>query len=167
MKTSYKLTLCAILSALATLSFVIESLFPPFVLPGARMGISNIFILITAVLLGWKYSLITLTVKVLLGSLFAGNFSAILYSLPAGLLSLSIELLLLYFANKVSIVCISVSGAVINITAQNLIFCLITGTPEYLSYLPYLALTGIFAGLTVGFATYLILKKIVKIKKKA
>ncbi|MBQ3116219.1 MAG: Gx transporter family protein, partial [Clostridia bacterium] len=141
-------------------SFVLEGLFPPFVLPGARMGVSNIFILLSAMILGWKYALATFVVKVTLGSLFSGNFLAIIYSLPAGILSLVIELTLIYFIRRVSIVCVSVVGAVVNVTGQNLIFCLITKTPEYLSYLPYLTLTATFAGLTIGFATYLILKKL-------
>ena len=38
-----KLTLCSIYSALAIISFVIENLFPPLFLPGARMGVSNVF----------------------------------------------------------------------------------------------------------------------------
>ncbi|MBE7061628.1 MAG: Gx transporter family protein [Clostridiales bacterium] len=163
MKTSYKITLCAILCSLAVISFIIENLFPPFVLPGARMGVSNIFILLSAMILGWKYSIATLVVKVLLGSLFSGNFSAVMYSLPAGLIALAIELILIYATKRVSIVCVSVAGAVINVTVQNVIFCLITDTPEYLSYLPYLALTSIFAGLTIGFATYLILRKVKKL----
>lgn len=160
MGTSRKLVLCAILSTLAVLSFVLEGLFPPLILPGARMGVSNIFILLSAMILGWKYSIATLVIKVTLGSLFSGNFSAIIYSLPAGMIALSIELLLIYLTKRVSIVCISVTGAVINVAGQNVMFCLITKTTEYLAYLPYLILTAIFAGLIVGFTTYLILKKL-------
>ena len=88
------------------------------------MGISNIFILLTAVILGGKYGFSVLIVKTVLGSLFAGNISAVIYSLPSGAVALTLELLLLRFSNRVSVVAISVLGAVINSVGQNLTFCL-------------------------------------------
>lgn len=155
---TYKITLCAILCALATTTFIIESLFPPLFLPGARMGISNVFILVCLIILGGKYAYITLAVKVLLGSLLSGNFFAVVYALPAGVISLTVEFLLLRFTQKVSVIAISVAGAVINTTMQNITFCLITSTTEYLYFLPYLSLIAIFGGLVVGFAVYFIIK---------
>lgn len=156
--TIHKLTACALLSALATLSFIIEGLFPPLILPGARMGVSNVFILLSALVLGSVYGYATLAIKVILGSLLSGNVTGVLYALPAGLFALTTELLAINFIKKVSVVSVSVLGAVINITAQNVIFCLVTQTTEYLSYVPYLSLIGIIGGLTVGFAVYLIIK---------
>ena len=154
----FKVTLCAILSALGTIAFTIEGLFPPLFLPGARLGVSNIFILLAAIILGGKYAFITLMVKTVLGSLFAGNLSMILYSLPAGAIALTVELIIIYIIRKTSVVAVSVGGAVINTTVQNVIFCLITGASEYLAYLPYLALISVVSGLFVGFAVYLILR---------
>ena len=153
-----KIVLCGILSALSTIAFIIEGLFPPLFLPGARIGVSNVFILLTVILLGVKYGYVTLSVKVLLGSLLSGNFFSAVYALPAGLVSLTIEILLFYFTKKISIIAISVAGAVFNTIIQNFIFCLITNTVEYLSYLPYLALVGVLGGVTVGLAVYLIIK---------
>lgn len=155
-----KITTCAVLSSLALISFMLENLLPPLLLPGARLGLSNIFILLSSLVLGWGYGYATLLVKVTLGSIFAGNFSALLYSLPAGILSLSIELLLIFLVKRVSIVATSIAGATLNITVQNLVFCLITGYQEYLSYLPYLSLIGIGSGLIVGLVTHLIIKKV-------
>ncbi len=150
--------MCAILSALATVSFIIESLFPPLFLPGARMGVSNIFILLCAIIIDSKCAFIALTVKTCLGSLLTGNPFAIIYSLPAGIFSLSVQLALIFLTKKISIVCASVFGAVLNVFTQNVIFCLVTNTVAYLAYSPYLALTGILGGLVVGFAVYLIIK---------
>jgi heptaprenyl diphosphate synthase len=156
----YKISLTGLFSALATIAFVIENLFPPLLMPGARIGVSNIFILLATVTLGATSGFITLTIKILLGSLFAGNVSSALYSLPAGLISLTLECLLLFKIKNVSLPAISVAGAVINTTVQNTVFCLITKVPEFFFYLPYLALVGVISGLTVGFTVYLIIKKI-------
>ena len=73
---------------------------------------------------------------------------------------MAIELILIYFTKKISIVAISVLGSVVNVTVQNLTFCLVGKSIEYLSYLPYLALIGIVAGIVVGFTVYLAIKKI-------
>ena len=127
-----KLTLCSIYSALAIISFVIENLFPPLFLPGARMGVSNVFILICLITLGPKYAVISLILKTTLGSIISGNAFAIVYSLPSGLIALTVETLALYLMKKVSILATSIMGAVINTTFQNLTFCIITNTSQYL-----------------------------------
>ncbi len=153
-----KITLCAVLSTLGALAFMLESLFPPLFLPGARMGISNVFILLCALVVGKKYAYISLVVKILIGSLFSGNLSSIMYSLPSGLISLTVEILLLYLIKNVSLLSVSVLGSVINVSVQNTVFCLVTGATEYLSFLPYLALISVFSGLIVGLTVHFSLK---------
>ncbi len=158
-----KVVLCALYSAFALISFYIESLFPPLIIPGAKMGISNVFILLSVLTLGPTYGYFCLFIKVCLGSVFIGNISAIMYSLPAGVLALTVEILIFYLAKKVSIISTSIAGAVISITVQNIVFCLITGTMAYLSYLPYLALIGVLGGLVTGLAVYFAIKRLPKL----
>lgn len=156
----HKLTLSALLCALALITFTLENLFPPLFLPGARLGLSNIFILLLAILLNSTYAYFALIIKTFVGSIFAGNISMVLYSLPSGLIALTIELILLHFTKKTSVVCISVVGAVINTSLQNITFCLISGFTEYLVYLPYLALIAIPSGIIVGLCVYLTIKRL-------
>ena len=158
--STFKFTLCAIYSALGILSFMLENLFPPLFIPGARLGISNVFILLATVTLGYTYGLTVLIIKTLFGSLFSGNVSALLYSLPSGIISLSLETLLLLAIDRISIVAVSVAGGVINVTVQNAIFCAVTKTAEVMVYLPYYALIGIIGGAAVGFIVYLIINKL-------
>lgn len=153
-----KITLTGIFASFSLIAFMIESLFPPIIIPGARLGVSNVFILLTAIIVGSPYAIVALVLKCLLGSVFSGNISSVIYSLPAGLLALTGELLLLKFCKGLSIVSISVFGGTFNLTLQNLVFCLITKSTEYLIYLPYLALIGFLAGLTVGLIVYFIIK---------
>ena len=150
-----KIATCGILSALALISFVLESLLPPLFVPGARLGVSNVFILICLIVLGGPYAFFALTVKTVIGSLITGNVSSILYSLPAGLISLSVELLLLKKCRFFSVLAVSTVGATINNLIQNVIFCLIAGVWEFMGYAPYLLLLGLIAGLFVGFIVYL------------
>ncbi len=154
-----KFALAGLYAAMSTVAFTIESLFPPLFVPGARMGISNVFILLAGLTLGDIYGAAVLVIKICLGSLFAGNPSAIVYSLPAGALSYAAQMSALRIG-KFSVVAASVFGATLNTCVQGLIFCLTTGTAAFVVYLPYLAIIGAVAGTVVGFAVYLIIKKL-------
>ena len=156
---TFKLTLCALLTSLSIIAFTLENLFPPLFLAGARLGISNVFILLSTIVLGVGYGYATLIIKIIVGSLFSGNVSAIMYSLPAGLIALTLEIVIIYFVKSTSIVCTSIFGSVINSCVQNVVFCLVTNTTSYLVYLPYLALISVVTGLIVGFIVYLTLKR--------
>lgn len=156
---TFKLTLCALLTSLSIIAFTLENLFPPLFLAGARLGISNVFILLSTIVLGVGYGYATLIIKIIVGSLFSSNVSAIMYSLPAGLIALTLEIVIIYFVKSTSIVCTSIFGSVINSCVQNVVFCLVTDTTSYLVYLPYLALISVVTGLIVGFIVYLTLKR--------
>jgi uncharacterized membrane protein len=108
------------------------------------------------------YGYAVLIVKAVLGSVFSGNVSSLLYSLPAGLIALTVEVILLRFDKVFGLVSISVLGAIINLVAQNGVFCLVTGVPEYLAYSPYLSLIGILSGAVIGVTVYLIYNKLPK-----
>ena len=164
-KTQYfsakRLAMLSVLAAMALIMFMVESLFPPLFLPGAKMGLSNIFSLLAVFLLGPTDALVLIVVRTTLGSVFTGNMSTLLYSMTAGIVSVVVSSILVEFAYpRVSIVAISVVSALVHNITQNLVFCLISNTPEMFSYMPWLALLGIVAGIIVGFAVWFILRAI-------
>ncbi len=156
-KITLKITITAILSALSLICFLIENLLPPIFIPGAKIGLSNVFILMAIFMAGYPYAFAVLLIKIVLGSIFSGNVSAMLYSLPAGLISIGLEIILIRL-KKFSILSVSVIGSVINLTVQNAVFCLITNTVEYFTFLPYLALIGVASGALIGIIVYLLQK---------
>ena len=95
--TLRKITLTAILTAISIIAFTIESLLPPLIIPGAKLGLSNIFILLILLIIGEKYAFISLVIKVILGGLFSGNISTIMYSLPSNLIALFVQIILIIF----------------------------------------------------------------------
>lgn len=139
---------------------MLENLFPPLFIVGGRIGIANFFVLIAGIICGFWYGFSALTVKAVLGSIFSGNAGAILYSLPAGVIAYTAEMLIIIFAPKISLIAASVLGGTVNACMQNAAFCLITATPEYLIYMPYLALIGILGGAIVGAAVFLTVKRL-------
>ena len=79
-----ELTLCAVLSALALALSYMESFFPLALivpLPGVKLGLANIVTLYALYAIGFPSALAILLVRCTLGALFAGNASALLFSL--------------------------------------------------------------------------------------
>ena len=112
-------------------------------------------------LLGPIDAFVLVVVRVVLGSMFTGNMSTLMYSLSAGVVSVVTSSVLVELVYpKVSIVSISIVSAVLHNLTQNIVFCLVSNTPEMFSYMPWLALLGVLAGIIVGFAVWFILRMI-------
>ncbi|MCD8309179.1 MAG: Gx transporter family protein [Clostridia bacterium] len=158
---SKKIAMLALLSALGLITFVIENQFPPLFVPGAKMGLANIFSLTAIIMFGPLEGLCVVVVRTVLGSLFAGNISMLLYSLTGGVVAWGLSSLLIYVVcPKVSILAISIAAAVVHNITQNIVYVFITGTTLMLTYMPYLALIGILSGAIVGAVVLIIFKKV-------
>ena len=83
-----------LLTGLSLIMFLVEGLFPPMVVPGARLGLGNIFIMMILLCFSYGEALLAVAVKSLLSAIFIGNLSAALYSLPAGVAAISVSYLL-------------------------------------------------------------------------
>ena len=156
--TGKKIALLGILAGLGLIAFMLESLIPVPFLPGAKLGFANIFSLLALLLYGLPEALIVVTVRTVLGSLFAGNVSMLLYSLTAGLVSTCVSRLLLCALPRVSFLCVSVAGAIVHNLVQLFVYCALTGTALLFVYCPYLCLMGAGAGVVVGLAVTFVLK---------
>ena len=93
-----RITILSVLVALAMIMFMVESLFPPLFIPGAKLGLSNIFTLLALVLLGPIDALLLIIVRTVFTSMLFGGFSILMYSLPAGIVSVVVSAILLQFA---------------------------------------------------------------------
>lgn len=161
MSRTKKVALLGIMTGLALITYVLESLLPSIYLPGAKIGLSNIFTMIAVIILGLPSGLILTIAKTTLGALIVGNISSIMYSCTAGITSTVIIFLLYrFFKGKISIIAISVTSAVVHNLVQNLVFCLVTKTLQSFVLMPYLGVFGIISGLIVGIIVLLILKTV-------
>ena len=151
MKTR-KLTLMAMLAAVALIIFTVEAQIPALVpIPGIKMGLANIVTVFAVFMLGpWEGALI-LSVRIFLGAVFAGNFSTILYSAAGGALAILITILLRKILGKKQLWIAGCLGAIGHSIGQMAMAVLLTGTPGLMIYLPVMIgcsiLTGTFTGL--------------------
>ena len=146
-----KLAILSVLTALGLVAFLLENLLPPLFVPGAKAGLSNVFPLLALVWFSPAEAFIVLILRTLLGSIFGGNVSALLYSLTAGVLSLTVSALLFkLFFRQLTVVAVSAFSACVHNTVQLLVYALLTSNAGVFDYLPFLLLAGIASGLIVG-----------------
>ncbi len=156
-----KVAVLGIFTALALITFMIENLFPPLFLPGAKMGLSNIFSLAALIMFGPLEAFLVVIARTLLGAFIVGNVGALMYSFTGGMVSMAISCLLIYVIYpKISIMAVSICGAIAHNFTQNFVFAMANNSTVMLSYLPYFCLIGILSGLIVGMAIMLIFKKL-------
>ena len=150
-----ELTLCAVLSALALALSYMESFFPLALivpLPGVKLGLANIVTLYALYALGFPSALAILLVRCTLGALFAGNASALLFSLLGGLSALLV-MALLSRTKKLSIFGVSIEGAAAHNCGQVCAALITLGSTAPLYYLPFLLLVSLFTGALSGLIT--------------
>ena len=155
MKTK-KLTLMALLTAIALTIFMIEAQIPPILpLPGVKLGLANIVTVFAVFVLGPGEAAAILFCRIFLGAVFAGNFSSILYSAAGGACAIAVTILLRKILTRKQLWVAGSLGAVAHSIGQVAMAVIITGTPSIAVYLPILAaisiMTGFFTGLCAQF----------------
>lgn len=154
-----KIAVLAILTALSLITFLIENLFPPLIIPGAKMGLANVFSFAALIMYSPIEAFSVVAIRTVLGAVFAGNFSAVLYSFTSGIVSMAVSSLLIYLAHpRVSVMAASVAAAVAHNITQNVVFVFLSGSALMFGYMPYLILLGVLSGAIVGGAIMLIFR---------
>lgn len=159
--TAKKIAVLSVLTALSLVTFLIENLFPPLFIPGAKLGLANAFSLFALIIYSPIEAFIIVAVRTALGAIFAGNISAVMYSFTGGMVSMCVSSLLIYLLYpRVSLISTSIAAAVVHNLTQNAVYMLVTSTTFVLVYTPYYAIIGILSGAFIGATVALIIKRI-------
>ena len=158
MSKTKKLVFLALLTAISLGIWVIESQIPaPIPVPGVKLGLASVITLAAMVLLGRKEALAVLLMRVFLACLFAGSFSAILFSLTGGVFSWAVMALTVGLFAEKRLWVVSVFGAIAHNAGQLLAAIAVTKTPALLAYGPALLcaaiVTGVFTGVLAMYLT--------------
>ena len=155
-----KLTTLAITVTLAMVLSFIESQIPPFVaIPGVKVGLANIAVIFALYRFGWREAVIVSALRVLLVGLLFGSFVSTLYSIAGAVLSMTVMLTVRRIPSF-SEVGVSVLGGVSHNVGQIVMASILLETDVVLYYLPVLLLSGTLAGIAVGAAGAVLLKKL-------
>ena len=152
MKTR-KVTLLALLTAIALTIFMVEAQIPAIVpIPGIKLGLANIVTVFAVFALGPKEAVLVLAARIFLGAVFAGNFSTIFYSAAGGALAIAVTIGLRRILTKKQLWVAGALGAVAHSIGQMAAAVVISGTPELAVYLPVMIGISVVTGLFTGFS---------------
>ena len=158
------IALSGLLFALAmALSFIEGSLVIPGLLPGMKLGLANIVTVFALYELGAAPALVILLARCGLGSLFAGNASALLFSLLGGLTAMLV-MIGLKRCRRLSIYGVSIGGAAAHNVGQMAAAVITLGNTMVLGYLPFLLAVSLVTGTLTGFVSALLFRAMAHVK---
>lgn len=152
MKDIRNVTNIALLTAMALAISLLEHMIPlPVPIPGAKLGFSNMIILITLYMYGFKSALIVGVLKSFLLMLITGSVSAFFYSIAGAILSaIAMAISLKYLSKIASFIGISEIGAFFHNLGQILVAMVFMGNVKMIIYFPALVIMGVFTSFFVG-----------------
>ncbi|MGF7001675.1 heptaprenyl diphosphate synthase [Lachnospiraceae bacterium PFB1-21] len=159
-----KISQFGLLLALAFILGYVERLVPlGFGIPGIKLGLANLVIVIAIYLfpLGEVFALDVL--KVLLTGFTFGNMASLWYSLGGALLSLLVMLLLKQIGRN-TVVGVSIAGGVFHNLGQLMVAAVMVSTRQVIYYLPVLLIAGLVTGFVLGVVAWSVLGRLKQIR---
>lgn len=160
-----KITLLALFTSLALVLSYVEHLMPlPEGIPGIKMGLPNIVIVLVLYRLGIKEAAIISFVRILIVTMtFGVRIDALWYSLAGATLSL-LTMWILKKLDCFSTVGVSVAGAIMHNLGQTLVAIFLFETTQLGYYMLVLSITGVVSGIFIGLCGALLHKRFEKMK---
>lgn len=156
-----RLTVDALLTALALIIFVLEAQIPQVVpIPGVKLGLANVITVYAMFAVGAKDAFAILIVRIALGSIFSGQLVSFLFSLSGGILCFLIMLVMKRIVSEKQIWVCSVVAAVFHNIGQILVAMLIFSSGAVIIYLPVLIASGIVTGAFTGLCAQTVYRRI-------
>ena len=155
-----KLTLMALLTAIALTIFMIEAQIPALVpIPGVKLGLANIVTVFAVFVLGPKEAAMILICRVFLGAVFAGNFSTIFYSAAGGACAVAVTIGLRKILTMKQLWVAGALGAITHSIGQMAMAIVLTGTVGLIVYLPVMIACSIITGVFTGLCAQLLVNR--------
>ncbi|MEG0320593.1 MAG: Gx transporter family protein [Oscillospiraceae bacterium] len=154
------LTRLALLTAVALALGYAEQFIPIAPgLPGVKLGLANTVLLYALYLMDVKSAVFLMVLKIFLSGLLYAGFGAMIFSFAGGILSLVAMVLVKKLGrDTVSVIGVSVIGAVFHNVGQLLVSALVVNTVAMLYYLPMLLISAVITGILTGVAAKYVMR---------
>lgn len=147
---SKKIAFLGVFIALALICSYVESLIPfYFGIPGVKLGLTNIVVVIMLYTVGEKEAFAVSVLRIILAGFLFGNLFSILYSLAGGLLSFLVMYLIKKF-QLLGIVTVSVCGGISHNIGQIIVAAFVVENYNIFYYIPVLLIAGTITGFLIG-----------------
>lgn len=161
-----KTAFMGLLLAFALILSYIETLIPfQTGIPGVKLGLANLAVVLSLYLFTWKEAILLTTLKAVLSGLMFGNLFMIIYSLAGALIS-GMIMILLKKTGGFHVPIVSVAGGVMHNMGQLLVAVFVVETYSIFYYIPVLMIAGLITGLVIGSVSALVLPYIQNIVSK-
>ena len=155
-----KVSLYGILVSLAFIASYIEVLIPfNFHIPGMKLGLANIAVLIALYTGGTKAGITVSIIRIILVGLTFGNPYSAIYGLSGGVMSLAV-MIVLKKTDFFGVMGVSMAGGVAHNLGQLLCAMILLKLPAVFTYLSYLMLVGTVTGALIGIIDEEVLKRL-------
>ena len=155
-----KVSLYGILVSLAFIASYIEVIIPfNFHIPGMKLGLANIAVLIALYTGGTKAGITVSIIRIILVGLTFGNPYSAIYGLSGGVLSL-VVMILLKRTDFFGMTGVSMAGGVAHNIGQLACAMILLKLPAVFTYLSYLILVGTVTGALIGIIDEEVLKRL-------
>lgn len=154
-----RLVLTAMLTGIALVIFIVELQIPSLTqIPGIKLGLANIVTLFALAVLGRREAFAVMILRIIIGCIFAGGVSALIYSLSGGLCCFLVMCVAYKFLKNELIWVVSALGGIAHNVGQIAAARVVMGTNGVLLYLPVLVVSGMVTGIFTGVCAYYVLK---------
>ena len=161
-----KIAILGVIAAFGAILSYIEAIidFGIFI-PGVKLGLANIAVVIILYIYGYKDALIINIIRIIIVGLLFGNLFSISFSIGGALISYII-MALLKRTDIFSPIGVSVAGGVAHNVGQLMIASFVIESYSIINYLPILMVAGIICGLVIGIIGSMVIRYISIILRK-
>lgn len=156
-----QITVLALFTTIALAVYYAESLLPPIVpIPGIKLGLANIIMLILIKKASIKDAFLVLLMRILIAGFLFGQAMSLLYSLTGGIFSL-VSMYLIYKLLQGHFTFLTgIFGALFHNLGQLLVAMLLVSGTAPLAYLPFFVLSSMITGTFTGLCAHYASKKL-------
>ena len=155
-----KIASVGMLTALAMVLGFVETLIPINLgIPGMKIGLANLIVIIAFYLFDIKTGVIVSLLRIVLIAMTFGNVSMMIYSISGATLSL----LCMIIAKQIkafSMVGRSIIGVIMHNVGQIICAAVVVRTNGVFTYLPVLLIAGVVSGMLIGIAASLVIVRV-------
>ena len=152
----------SLLGLACVLGLVEAAMLPPLPLPGVRLGLANIAVLVAVVAVGLRWALLVSLVRVVLVGALTGTLGGptTLLGLAGAVAAWAVIAVLRVMGRRFSVVGWSIGAAAAHVVAQVGLVAVLMGHASILLLAPYSLAVGALCGLATGVTTHVLISRL-------
>ena len=159
-----QITTMGMLVALAMVLGFVETLIPINLgIPGMKLGLANIVVVIALFLFDIKTAVVVSILRIILIAMTFGNMSMMFYSIAGASLSL-LSMIAISKIKSFSLIRVSIVGGIMHNVGQIICAAFVVRTNGVFTYLPVLMIAGLVSGALIGIVAGLISVRLTNVK---